>query len=100
MFWDKKREFPKYELRVIGMTNEYTEETGNIQKSFEKLAEKLKEDIYLGGVELRLKEGNCEAEIRLSPRKVFLFKNNQESREFTESYLMDQLTQLKNMVTA
>ena len=90
----------RYKLQFIGLGQEHKIKTNDIQKTFSEMAEVMKNDVYLGGVEIRLAEGNIEATIRLSPRKLFLFKGNEDSRKFTEDYLMNELGQLKNMVTA
>ena len=86
-----------YEIELQGIGKTLKRKTNDIQKTFAEIAEEMKEDIYLGGAEFKLREGGVEANISLSSKKIRLFKNNSETRQFTEDYLMSQLKQLKSV---
>ena len=87
------------EIELIGIGKLYKKVTNDVQETFNEIAEELKRDIYLGGTEIILREGKVEARISLSPKKIFFFKNNSDTRKITENYLMDQLNQLKSLIT-
>ena len=89
-----------FSIELQGIGKVFKKETSDVQKTFTEIAEELKKDIYVGGTEIILREGSIEARISLSPKRIFLFKHNEDTRKFTEDYLMSQLNQLKSLVTA
>lgn len=87
------------QVEILGLGKSFTRDTNNLEKTFTEIADELKKDIYVGGTEVLLREGGLEARISLSPRKIFLFKNNEDTRRFTIDYLTNQLNELKRVTT-
>lgn len=80
-----------YELEISGLGQDYKTKTGNIQKTFATLANKMADDVYAGGVIFTLKKGGKEATLTLNTRRIRLFKHNPDTRLLTETYLLDQI---------
>ena len=81
----------KYEIEIAGFGNEFKKKTNNIQETFAEFAGKLGIDIPVGGAIFYLRSEGKEAQLSMSLRKICLFKNNENTRLVTETYLLDQI---------